>query len=144
MLLSKPLGTDLLTAADALFLSSRLDALPEAAGTGIEQGGRVVYFAGTTRLDPLRQAHPEHLLKVEAGYCEAAARTLLELPQKATPETGFAPALCPGPGLFARLRTALAARLAEQRSFALGPCEIDLPILFTKSLADRLRWYGSE
>jgi hypothetical protein len=82
-------GHRVLTAAAALFLSSRLTR-------GGQHGDRVVYFAGTTELDPLRQAQPEHLFEVEAGHCEAAARMLLERPRKATPETG----LCTGAALW--------------------------------------------
>lgn len=137
LLPSGPLEDDLLAAADMLFLSSRLDALPRAAFEVIGNGGRVVHFAGATGLDTLRRDTPDRLISVEHGHSEAAAAALLGLPRKTVSEVAVLPEPGPGPSLFDRVRTALEDRLAGQRTFVRGPCEIDLPILFTKTETDR-------
>lgn len=123
-----PAYPDVLAASDAMFVSSRLDPLPNVVFDALDRGCRIVQFEGASGFgDPLYRAS-DHFTSVEYANPEAAATAILGLPRKAASDGETAPP--PRPKLFARLRDALKGRLAAQRYFVRGASEIDVPMLF--------------
>lgn len=135
LLPDSPLYHQLLDAADAMFLSSRLDPLPNAVFDALRRGCGVVCFDGGTGFADARYRGSDHIHCVPYGDSFAALEALLALPRK----TGQNPVpVAPEPRtLFQRLDDALLDRLSCQRNFVLGESAIDIPLLFTKSEADR-------
>ncbi|WP_108260136.1 rhamnan synthesis F family protein [Mangrovicoccus ximenensis] len=126
---------DVLKAADAMFVSSRLDPLPNVVFDATERGCRIVSFAGATGFSDDRYREAAHYSEVEYGNPAAAVDTLLALPRK---EPSAEPVPAPEmPRLFEAIRDALEDRLASQDYFVAGETEIDLPILYTASEEDR-------
>ena len=130
-----PLYPKLLDAADAMFLSSRLDPLPNVVFDAVWRGCSVVCFEGATGFADARYRGSDQIHCVPYGDPHAALQALLALPRK----TGHEPApVAPEPRtLFQRIDDALLDRLSRQRDFAIGESAIDIPLLFTKSEADR-------
>lgn len=132
-----PLYLDVMDAADAMFLSSRLDPLPNVVFDAVRRGGHIVCFDGATGFADDRYHGSDRITRVTYGDPDQALRALLALPRKvgtdAEPDAPAATGLL----LFDRLRGALQDRLALQRNFELGETAIDIPLLFTKSEADR-------
>lgn len=129
-----PAYQDLLDASDAMFVSSRLDPLPNVVFDALDAGCRIVQFDGGSGFgDPL-YASTEHFITVEYGNPQAAAEAILSLPPK-VPSAEGAPA--PPERLFASIRKRLEARLAAQRYFVRGASQIDVPVLFTMDEKDR-------
>ena len=130
---------DVLAAADAMFMSSRSDPLPNVVFDAMAKGCRVVLFDGGSGFgDPVYRSL-DAITAVEYGNPEAAAAELLSLPRKAIRavdgperEIGRLPE-----GVFARLRGDLQARLAAHRYFVRGASEIDEPVLYTRHDRDR-------
>jgi len=130
---------DVLAAADAMFMSSRSDPLPNVVFDAMAKGCRVVLFDGGSGFgDPVYRSL-DAITAVEYANPEAAAAELMSLPRKAVRasdeperEIGRLPE-----GVFARLRSGLHARLAAQRYFVRGASEIDEPVLYTRHDRDR-------
>ncbi|TDK50900.1 rhamnan synthesis F family protein [Antarcticimicrobium luteum] len=123
-----PAYPDVLAASDAMFVSSRLDPLPNVVFDALDRGCRIVQFEGASGFgDPVYRAS-DHFTAVEYGNPEAAATALLALPRKEATAEKTAPP--PRPKLFARLRDALYQRLAQQRYFVRGASEIAVPVIF--------------
>ncbi|WP_138470088.1 rhamnan synthesis F family protein [Poseidonocella sp. HB161398] len=120
---------DVLKASDAMFLASRLDPLPNVVFDATQRGCRVVSFADATGFsDPAYREAP-HFQEVEYGNPAAAVDALTSMPRK-EPSPDPVPEVVM-PKLFAAIRDALEARLADQSYFVSGATEIDLPILFS-------------
>ena len=182
-----PLYPEVMDAADAMFLSSRLDPLPNVIFDAVRRGARIVCFDGATGFADDRYRGSERIVRVPYGNPVAAVEALLDVPRKigttstglATPRTGMTlfdrlrlflrnrivrvpygnpvatvealPDLSletqttstgvaaprTGMTLFDRLRLSLRDRLAAQSNFVPGETDIDIPLLFTKSDADR-------
>ena len=129
-----PAYKDLLAAADAMFVSSRLDPLPNVVFDALDAGCRIVQFEGGSGFgDPLYSS-TEHFITVEYGNPNAAAEAILSLPHKMPSAAVETP---PPPRLFASIRKSLQARLAAQRYFVRGASQIDVPVLFTADEKDR-------
>lgn len=129
-----PAYKDLIQASDAMFVSSRLDPLPNVVFDALDAGCRIVQFEGGSGFgDPLYSS-TEHFITVEYGNPQAAAEAILLLPRK-KPSAGIEPP--PPPCLFASIRKSLQARLAAQRYFVCGASQIDVPVLFTADEKDR-------
>lgn len=130
-----PAYPDVLAASDAMFVSSRLDPLPNVVFDALDQGCRVVQFEGASGFGDSLYRSSDHFVSVEYGNPAAAAEAILALPRKvAQPEAATRP---PRPKLFAAIRDALHARLRAQRYFVRGASEIDVPMLFTSEDEDR-------
>ncbi|WP_420024430.1 rhamnan synthesis F family protein (plasmid) [Cereibacter azotoformans] len=124
-----PAYPDVLAASDAMFVSSRLDPLPNVVFDALDAGCRVVLFEGASGFGDAVYRRSGHVETVEYGNPAAAAEALLALPRK----TGTAGAAQPAGGLlFARIRRALFDRLAAQRRFVRGASDIDAPLLFPR------------
>lgn len=133
-----PLYLDVMDAADAMFLSSRLDPLPNVVFDAIQRGQHMVCFDGATGFADDRYRGSNRIIRTPYADPAAAVRALLALPHKAGTTAHDAPtALATGPQLFDRIRGALQDRLSRQRNFVLGETAIDIPLLFTKSESDR-------
>ncbi|WP_172329782.1 rhamnan synthesis F family protein [Mangrovicoccus sp. HB161399] len=126
---------DVLKASDAMFLSSRLDPLPNVVFDATERGCRVVSFANATGFSDRTYHDAEHFEEVEYGNPAAAVEKLLSMPRKEPSPEPVAPVAMPK--LFEAIRDALEDRLATQAYFVVGETEIDLPILFSKEEDDR-------
>lgn len=134
-----PLYPDVMDAADAMFLSSRLDPLPNVVFDAVRHGCRVVCFEGATGFADARYHGSDRIVRTPYADPGAAVRALLALPQKASiqeDEVSASPDY--GPSLFDRIRGALRDRLAQQRNFVLGESAFDIPLLFTKSDKDQI------
>ncbi len=133
-----PAYPDVLAASDAMFLSSRIDPLPNVVFDALANGCHVVLFDGGTGFGDAVYRNCNAFKTVEYANPEAASVALLSLPRK----TAVSPAdgesrVAQSPVLFERLRQDLHDRLASQRYFVRGESEIDLPILFTTQPGDR-------
>ena len=130
-----PLYHDVLKAADAMFLSSRLDPLPNVVFDALERGCPVVGFEnGSGFCDDTYRAGG-HFTAVEYGNPGAAVEALLALPVKRP--GGTMPEVESLAPVFERIRDALKTRLLAQSHFVSGATAIDIPILFTADEADR-------
>ncbi|MFD2817016.1 glycosyltransferase [Paracoccus aerius] len=134
---ARALYLDVLDAADAMFLSSRLDPLPNAVFDAVQRGCQVVCFEGATGFADARYHGSDRIIRVPYADPAAAIAALLALPRKTGvwEETPGPP--IKGHSLFDRIRWALQDRLGRQRSFVLGRSTFDIPLLFTKSDRDR-------
>ena len=138
MLPAGPLYLDLMDAADSMFLSSRLDPLPNVVFDAVRRGQTMVCFDGATGFADDRYRGSDRITRTPYADPAAAVRALLTLPRKTgTPDHDATTARNDGPLLFDRMRGALQDRLARQRNFVLGESRIDIPLLFSKSTADR-------
>ena len=126
---------DVLAAADAMFVSSRLDPLPNVVFDALKAGCRAVIFAGGTGFADPAYHGCDHLVAVEYANPEAAATALLALPRKA-PAKVPAPEVPPAP-VFATIAERLQARLGAQRHFVVGETPIDVPMLYAPDEIDR-------
>lgn len=138
MLPAGPLYLDVMDAADSMFLSSRLDPLPNVVFDAVRRGQTMVCFDGATGFADDRYRGSDRITRTPYADPAAAVRALLALPRKTgTPDQDQPAADDDGPRLFDRMRSALHDRLVQQRNFVLGESRIDIPLLFTKSEADR-------
>lgn len=124
-----PAYPDVLAASDAMFVSSRLDPLPNVVFDALDAGCRIVQFEGASGFGDSHYRGSEHFISVEYGNPDAAAAAILALPRK-EPSPGSSGSAA-RPKLFARLRGELFRRLEEQRHFVVGKSQIDVPMLFT-------------
>lgn len=130
-----PLYSDLLDAADAMFLSSRLGPLPHAAFDALRHGCHVVCFEGASGLADHRYRRSGTIRCTPYGNPLTAAQALLALPRKSGQVT--APVTPAPTSSIALIDLALRDRLSRQRNFVLGESAFDIPLLFTKAEADR-------
>lgn len=129
-----PAYGDLLAASDAMFVSSRLDPLPNVVFDALDTGCRIVQFEGASGFGDSLYSSTEHFISVEYGNPQAAAEAIVSLPRK-RPSAGVVSP--PPPRLFANIRKSLEARLAAQRYFVRGASLIDVPVLFTTDAEDQ-------
>lgn len=123
-----PAYTDVLAASDIMFLSSRLDPLPNVVFDALEYGCRIVQFRGATGFNDPVYAASDRFTAVEFGNPEAAVEAILTLPRKSGPEVA---GKRPDFPLFARIRDSLMKRLRAQKYHVIGPSALDVPIMFT-------------
>lgn len=128
-----PYYHDVCRAADVMFLSSRLDPLPNVVFDAMHFGTPVVLFQGATGFDDETYCDQPGLVSVAYGNLQAAAQALHSVPlkQPATPEDASKEAdKGEGPSVFAQITQALFDRLRAQRHFVAGAGEYDTPVLF--------------
>ncbi|WMS45347.1 glycosyltransferase, partial (plasmid) [Acuticoccus sp. MNP-M23] len=77
-----PYYHDVCRAADVLFLSSRLDPLPNVVFDAVEMGAGVLMFSGASGFDDARYADFTMMERVGYGDLGAASRALLAFPRK--------------------------------------------------------------
>ncbi|MCZ0964446.1 rhamnan synthesis F family protein, partial [Paracoccus benzoatiresistens] len=130
-----PLYMDVLAASDTMFVSSRLDPLPNVVFDALAQGCSVVCFdGGTGFIDDIYRSS-DRIRAVEYANPVAAVDALLGMPRKlGTDEQVSRPAPV---ALFARIAESLRNRLSAQRNFVLGESAIDVSILFGPSEEER-------
>ena len=133
-----PAYPDVLMASDAMFLSSRIDPLPNVVFDALAKGCHVLLFEGGSGFaDAMYESSPD-LTKVEYGNPDAAAKALLGLPRKATTESAHTAAdVGASLSAFDSLRRGLQARLDGQKLFIRGASDLDLPVLFSTKDSDR-------
>jgi glycosyltransferase involved in cell wall biosynthesis len=129
-----PAYPDVLAASDAMFLSSRLDPLPNVVFDALAAGCRVVQFDGASGFGDRLYRASDRIVTVDYANPEAAATALLALPRKQPAAALPRPAPA---ALFAAIRDALKARLAAQRYFVRGASQIDETVLFSSEDKDR-------
>lgn len=128
-----PVYRDVLAASDLMFMSSRLDPLPNVVFDALENGCKIVQFEGASGFTDENYKHTGMFATVEFGNPEAAVEEILKTPpKKATLLNGNDAHIA----LFQMIADALASRLEQQRYFAIGVSEIDEPIMYTSSDAD--------
>lgn len=123
-----------MTGSDAMFLSSRLDPLPNVVFDAVRLGCQVVLFEGGSGFGDARYVDQGTFVPVEYSNPAAAVDAILALPRK----TAVAAEPVPEEGsLFGRLAEALKDRLAAQDYFVRGESDFDLPVLFSNEDRDR-------
>ena len=85
-----PYYRDVCRAADVLFLSSRLDPLPNVVFDAVSLGCAVVLFQGASGFDDLRYRDIDTLWRVPFGDLAGVADALEEIPCKTLRDGGFA------------------------------------------------------
>ncbi|WP_103174555.1 rhamnan synthesis F family protein [Paracoccus sp. SY] len=131
-----PAYLDVIAGSDAMFLSSRLDPLPNVVFDAVRLGCQVVLFEGGSGFGDARYVDQGAFTAVDYANPAAAVDALLALPRKTA--TLEQPAL-EQDNLFQTLVDALHNRLATQDYFVRGESDFDLPVLF--STEDRHRPY---
>lgn len=124
-----PAYRDILMASDAMFVSSRLDPLPNVVFDALDHGCRIVFFEGASGFGDDRYLARDEISCVEYGNPAAAVEELLSLPRK-QPGKKDATVQDATPELFAKIKSALEERLAQQRYFVRGASQIDVPVMF--------------
>ena len=130
---------DVCRAADALFLSSRLDPLPNVVFDSIRWGCHVVLFENATGFDDECYAPFEKITQVGYGDLMAARDALISVPRKQPDRLGlhaFRRAK-PDPDVFSKIRDALHKHLITRRYLVAGDGEYDIPMLFSTHERDR-------
>jgi Lipopolysaccharide biosynthesis protein len=123
-----PAYYDVLAASDVMFMSSRLDPLPNVVFDALEHGCQIVQFEGASGFGDQTYRNSGRFVTVEYGNPEAAATAILGLPPKeAVDEVPEKPEF----ELFETIRTSLEERLAAQRYFVRGASQFDIPIMYT-------------
>ncbi len=125
-----PAYFDVLKASDAMFMSSRLDPLPNVVFDALEHGCQIVLFEGASGFSDEVYCCSDRFTAVEYGNPGAAAKAILSLQPKETSDQ--APEM-PDFDLFDMIRSKLEARLASQRYFVRGPSQLDIPILYNSN-----------
>lgn len=123
-----PAYFDVLAASDAMFMSSRLDPLPNVVFDALAYGCHIVQFEGASGFGDDIYRQSERFSTVPYGDPEAAATALLALAPKPTAETS---AEKPDFNVFEMIRSRLRARLKAQTYFVRGVSQIDTPVMFT-------------
>lgn len=127
-----PARGDALCAADALFLSARLDPLAVAAFEAVAEGCHVVAFEGATGLSDARHAGIDQLHRVPYADVPAAVERLLALPRKVP--RGSATERPLPPDIFGPIAARMAARppaAASEQNDGLDDDDFDVPLLFS-------------
>ncbi|MCH2094025.1 MAG: glycosyl transferase [Rhodobacteraceae bacterium] len=133
---------DLVIASDALFLSSRMDPLPNVVLDAVKFDSDVILFENASGYDDETYKSQPRFHRVGYGRVDEAAKLATTLPRKSenlkrldlsredTDVLG-------DDQLFKRISTAFEAHLAKRRHFYLGEGEYDLPILFSERDDDK-------
>lgn len=130
-----PAYMDILAASDVMFVSSRLDPLPNVVFDALEQGCRILLFEGASGFADSRYSALEQVSSVDYANPAAAAAEIISLPRK-QPLENDAKISKAQPELFARICAALDERLAQQSYFVRGASQIDVPMMFTSEPKD--------
>lgn len=130
---------DISRAADALFLPSRLDPLPNVVFDALSYDCQVVLFETATGYDDDTYADCDKIKSVEYGDLLGACDALLSTPMKRP--AGLLNAKSrrtkSKADVFAKISTALRERVASQRHFVAGEGEYDVPIAFSEREEDQ-------
>ncbi len=121
---------DLCRAADAFFLSSRLDPLPNVVFDAAENGCHTVLFRNASGFDDPRYTEEAGISVVEYGNLDAACKALLDVPKKVPGDRHQSAATDTVGDIFQTICQALKDRLAAQDHFVTGGGQYDVPILF--------------
>ena len=125
---------DVLAAADAMFLSSRLDPLPNVVFDALDAGCRIVLFEGASGFTDPTYQDPDLVRCVEYANPDAAATALLELPLKLVEQVERPPA---AHALFSEITASLHDRVAGRRRIVMGATPLDVPVLYSGRERDR-------
>jgi glycosyltransferase involved in cell wall biosynthesis len=138
-----PYYLDLCKAADAMFMSSRIDPLPNVVFDATRNGAAVVLFEGSSGFDDAIYSKSHLLHHVNFGRLDSACSALLDMPRKAADASGLmsaargqiavpeadaeAPKLAP----FHEIRGRLEARLAETYDTRSQADLYDVPMMYS-------------
>ncbi|MGB0410402.1 MAG: rhamnan synthesis F family protein [Pikeienuella sp.] len=122
-----PYYSSICQAADGMFLSSRLDPLPNVAFDSVKAGGQVVLFTGATGFDDEDYADHPALRPVGYGRMDEVLSAIAAIPRK-TATTGDAAAQDPIDA-FTEISVALTGRTQARRRFVIGRGAYDLPVM---------------
>lgn len=126
-----PYYKDLCKAADAFFLSSRLDPLPNVVFDAAQNGCHTVLFRNASGFDDPTYTEQPSVTVVEYGNLEAACDALLSIPKKEPgPEVETTAASTQSGSIFTTIQQALQTRIRSQDYFVVGGGDYDVPILF--------------
>lgn len=129
---------DLMRAADTMFLSSRLDPLPNVVFDATRFGCNVVMFKNASGFDDAIYTDRDELTSVEFGNLDAVRQAIREQPLKIS-ECGTGSAADTEPGkvdAFAEISTALLHRMDRQRYFVSGGGDYDVSVIFSSEARD--------
>ncbi len=125
---------DLMRAADIMFLSSRLDPLPNVVFDATRFGCNVVMFRNASGFDDAIYTERPELTSVAFGDLDAVRQAIRAQPLKVP---GRGPGKKPDKvDAFAEISTALNDRLDRQRYFALGGGDYDVSVIFSPAPDD--------
>lgn len=131
---------DVLTAADAMFMSSRLDPLPNVVFEALEQGCRIVQFDQASGFSDAKYRRSPMFTTVPYADADAALAALQTIPRKIGGDNLTSSP--PRPPLFAPIARALRDRLSSQHYYLRGATEFDVPVRFgpgARDAANRVR-----
>lgn len=121
-----PYYQDVCMAADGMFLSSRLDPLPNVAFDAVKAGAQVVLFTGATGFDDADYADHPALRPVGYGRMDQVLAEIAAIPRKA-------PSRARGKtkpiDAFGEISAALGKRVSARRRFVIGTGDYDLPVM---------------
>lgn len=125
-----PYYNDLCRAADAFFLSSRLDPLPNVVFDAARNGCHTVLFRNASGFDdPLYTDH-DGITVVEYGNLDAACNALLSVPRKVPGAADASASPPPAKNIYATITEALRDRLKSHDHFVVGGGDYDVPVLY--------------
>ncbi len=123
---------DVCRAADVLFLSSRLDPLPNVVFDAARLGCQVMGFSNASGFDDPLYLEEPGLHMVPFGRLDKAVECLSALPLKPEFQKNLPPqAEQDNRSIFDRIRTGLMENVAAQRHAVIGKGSYDLPIMFS-------------
>ncbi len=133
---------DLVIASDSLFLSSRMDPLPNVVLDAVKYDCDVVLFENASGYDDAAYEDQPRFHRVGYGRVDEAAETATKLSRKSENLKRLDLARDDGNSLdddqlFHRISTALETHLDTRRHFYLGEGDYDLPVLFTERDDDK-------
>lgn len=131
-----PAYLDLCCAGDVMFLSSRLDPLPNVVFDAANAGCQIVLFKGASGFDDETYLRHTALKSVEFGNLNAAANLLLSVPIKSqtAPPTHQE---IPTQSLFSQITRHLNTRLETQLRGEEKEGVYDVPVMYSKAENDR-------
>lgn len=122
-----PYYNDVCMAADGMFLSSRLDPLPNVAFDAVKAGAEIVLFAGATGFDDEDYAGHPALHPVGYGRMDEVLDAIRAIPRK-EPRPADSDDDAPIDA-FGEISTALSERTNARRRFVIGRGAYDLPAM---------------
>lgn len=125
---------NVLAASDVMFLSSRLDPLPNVVFDALEAGCRIVQFKEASGFSDPVYRESNRFISVEYGNPKAAADAITEVPSKEFyPSVSKAASAQP----FSLIKGALQENLKRRRYHSFGTSQFDVPVLFSSDWKDR-------
>ncbi len=128
---------DVCRASDVLFLSSRLDPLPNVVFDAARLGCQVLGFSNASGFDDPTYLDEPGLHMVPFGRLDKVVDKLSSLPRKPEFQASLPPR---GAGdersIFERLHSALEESIGSQRHAVIGSGSYDMPIMFTTAPDD--------